>query len=157
MRFENQNKNIFFQQEITFCHQRCHGWSLRTSCKINGLKSIKMLQSSCYLFLLATSWANSLHLFCKKAIKWNSHPRDIWGPRGGLLRLYIASYDDLMAPIPLRMGGRLGIGGMGSRRSGGDTKSPRAPRDPPISSPREAPTGYRRSNSSRGESNLARS
>lgn len=86
-----------------------------------------------------------------------SHPRDIWGPGGGLLLLYIASYDDLIDPMALRIGGRLGIGGMGSRRSGGDTKSPRAPRDAPISSPRDAPTGYRRSNRSRGESKRARS
>lgn len=61
-----------------------------------------------------------------------------------------------MEPMLLRMGGRLGMGGMGSRRSGGDAKSPRA-RDAPMSSPREAPTGYRRSNRSLGESNRARS
>lgn len=46
-----------------------------------------------------------------------------------------------MDPMALRIGGRLGIGGIGSRRSGGDAKSPRAPRDAPMSSPRDPPTG----------------
>lgn len=69
----------------------------------------------------------------------NSHPRDNCGPGGGLRRLYIASYDDLIDPMALRIGGSDGIGGIGSRRSGGDPNS--LLREPPSSSPRDPPTG----------------
>lgn len=69
----------------------------------------------------------------------NSHPLDNCGPGGGLRRLYIASYDDLIDPMVLRIGGSDGIGGIGSRRSGGDPKS--RLRELPSSSPRDPPTG----------------